>query len=498
MHFDQILTVHAMDMVAQQLGLPEIDQAIISSSLKPSKRRSADLFLLMAHPDWDKWIKNMPAVAEMIPLVCQKLSHKSSGHEVHISSCRPAANPSNSIAISFDRSKTVPLILSLHQNRAGGDTNQPPISDAVTKSGTRGAKVTLITVKTPERGWTSRRIDLVAAAIRRLIGLTAGHEPDLHELVTGTECTVRSEAAAEYDAIRKKLTDGVNEDVAGVEIDASSLLNPDLRSCSFILQPESAVLTAVLTLRRLIPEDDDVQLVLLVHYSQVMVYKRAAAVICLTSAHAPNIRIIPVDPVKCDQDPDEFTDWLKNMLVAQSVSDDNDPDGYGPAVQMDNVLKLFQTCIQFMLLSKKPSDRLTIDQSLIRSYLFVQYNVSRLNALIDEFDSHHSGDGGGQAADHSLLTSDLEWDLVFKHVQQFAAVEAHVAEDPFHSLSDVISFLLSLSGDVSKFYSKTRVLVKDMEHTMPLIAARISLIRIIRSIFIKCLTMLSVQPVDRM
>ena len=434
----------ALDTAADELKLTKIPDSVKLSSLKLSTRRGTDLFLMLLHPDWSDWRPHMPAVAQIILSAFQ---NSNSDAPLHIRRCEAVSNPPHSIAISFDRSKTVPQILLQH-----GDRIQAAKSACISPGAER---MTVASVKTPDRGWTCRRIDIFTATIRHAIGLTRSKTPDLVEIVSGIGVEESSENAAEFETIKKQLPAHFDSETGDVIIDASFLRNQDPQSCSFALHPQSNVIPAIVRLRKSLPTNTQDRLILVVHHSLVTAYRRAIVVLSLTSCSASlatNCTIIPVQQVNCDQDPNEFTDWLKNMIVAQSVSDWSEESGMigdSPAVPMDTVLKLFQTCIQFTLLSKPPHERLSIDHSVIRSYLFVQYNISRLNSLIAQFDSHQPHDSACKA-DLSLLTSDLEWDLVFKHVQQFDGLlkTRHDAEVAFHLL---ISYMGSLCKDLSEY-----------------------------------------------
>lgn len=435
----------ALDMVAEQMGLPVIPDAIKSSSLKLSTKRGADLLLMLTHPDWSEWRNQMPAAAHSLTLACHKIQNNNDKHQLLISACEPVTNPLNSIALTFDRSRSVPQILKRHQDYAALPL---PIS-----SDGKDEKYIVISVKTPDRKWISRRVDILASTVRRAVSLSSGQEADLQEIVSNIDVQEDEKAANVFEGIKLLLPNAQNEQEA-VEIDASSLTNSDLKSCSFILRPQSNVIPAIVRLREiLLPLDSDASIILIAHRSLVSAYRRAVAVLCLTGDYpllSDHISIITVEDVRCDQDPDDFAVWLKNMIIAQSVSEDFGASGDTPVVPMDTVLKLFQTCIQFMLLSKPTDHCLSVDHSSIRGFLFVQYNVSRLHALIEQFEISHP-DHESRQADHSLLTSDLEWDIVFKYVRLFEELEIDAATCASGiAFRDITSYVMPFIRDLSE------------------------------------------------
>lgn len=434
----------SLDVVADQLKLPLIPDLVKQSSLKVCNKRGADLLIMLTHPDWSEWRVHVSAVAGALYVILRHVRvDNNTGRDLHISCCEPASRPSDSIAISFNRSRTVPQILKQHEEMSLSSAI-PPLAAANDK------KFTVISVKTPDRTWICRRIDMFTDTIRHALSMSPPHKPALREIVTPIDHQENDDTAAEFDAITRQLDPCAGSPVGCVQVDCSPLDDAELESCSFSLRPQSNVIPAILRLRPILLTSANHHVILIVHYSLVTAYRRAIAVLSLTTSHtslSQRFTIIPVEQVNCDQDPDEFVDWLKIMIATQSVSDDDGP-GDSPSMDTDTVLTLFQTCIKFVLLARPAEDRLTVDHSPIKGYLSVQYSVSRLNSLIHKFESAHP-DQEAALVDYSLLTTDLEWDLMFRHVQQFDDL-MRAESDAVMAPHKVISFVMSLIRDLSK------------------------------------------------
>ena len=298
----------------------------------------------------------------------------------------------------------------------------------------------IISVKTRARSWTDRRVDAYAGTIVHCLNQTTRKKPVLHEITVDPDST---------------------EDKKNLAMKESSKINGNHES-----------------------------LVIIAHYSYAHVFAVA------TEKHCLNVRsILPVAKVVSEDEPEQMIDWLKNWISTLGYEEDESNNDSGDDHHVDNLLILFQTCVQFALLSRPVDQVLNLnDRHMFRKFIFVQYNISRLNAIIQKFESLGSNDLS--IADFRQLNSDSEWKIVMA-LDELLSLDDDVcySNDYF---CKIIAFLIRLTGEISRFYSSTRVLLERMENTDALIAARVTLITTVRDTVVRLLDLIDVRPVDRM
>lgn len=115
----------------------------------------------------------------------------------------------------------------------------------------------------------------------------------------------------------------------------------------------------------------------------------------------------------------------------------------------------------------------------------VQYSYVRMKNILEKIDSTDSD------IDHSLLTDDYSFELL-KLIQQFGQkiILARNENEP----SVVANYLLDLSKSFNRFYQNNRVKGEERD----IMDARVLLLKILVSVYGKCMDLLNLQKINRM
>ncbi|ESN93392.1 hypothetical protein HELRODRAFT_180921 [Helobdella robusta] len=145
------------------------------------------------------------------------------------------------------------------------------------------------------------------------------------------------------------------------------------------------------------------------------------------------------------------------------------------------------------------------------SGMFVFYNYARISTILDKF-RHHvlefdcTDVPAPDQIDVSLFKVDMEWTLLFQYIVEYPSVlrrclmtddadDNRLMSVQTHKLCQ---FLCGLSACFSKYYSKTKILLVNEKHQWPVMHARISLITIIRNIYLHAFNLLDITPFNRL
>ncbi|XP_038214257.1 DALR anticodon-binding domain-containing protein 3 [Zerene cesonia] len=189
---------------------------------------------------------------------------------------------------------------------------------------------------------------------------------------------------------------------------------------------------------------------------------------------------------------------------------------YGVRVSTDSKWKEFirhlgESAVAFELLQIKPSSPVKIQfdasSGSSKGAAFILYNCARLETIIKTF-NEHVNDGRYptlpkfEDIDFSLLTNEDEWCLIFNYILGFPSllrncVEINESKCDFrpHLLC---SFLSSMVRVFSQYYRKVRILTEARKHLLPVMFARIYMLKSLNDTLKTCLRLLNIKSVSQM
>lgn len=133
---------------------------------------------------------------------------------------------------------------------------------------------------------------------------------------------------------------------------------------------------------------------------------------------------------------------------------------------------------------------------------FVLYNYARLNTILRQFDKKQKegiypplppvGDL------YKLLVEEEEWKLMFNFVLSWPDIVRNSFYITYPNIHLLFSFLSSLALCFSVYYHHHRVLTEPLPHLLPLVFARIHLLKTIETIFLNAFSILDIKPLPSM
>lgn len=208
-----------------------------------------------------------------------------------------------------------------------------------------------------------------------------------------------------------------------------------------------------------------------------------------------------------------FSLRIQQMKDAFIMKYGNDVKGDG---WQENIVQLAKAAIKFELLSTGCRSEVKLDLSTSPSSaggspvdgkggVFVMYNCARLATLFRHFEESISKGvypplPDLEDVDFSLLKQEEEWELLFNYVILFPSVVRETIVGMEKSTAEPIQthkicqFLLSLSNTMSRYYSKTHILIESRSHLMPLMFARLYLMKAIQAVMHDGLSLLGIEP----
>ncbi|XP_075158279.1 uncharacterized protein LOC142231536 [Haematobia irritans] len=137
---------------------------------------------------------------------------------------------------------------------------------------------------------------------------------------------------------------------------------------------------------------------------------------------------------------------------------------------------------------------------------FILYNSARLETLLRTFDERIERRDYGTAPeisdiDWSLLNEEEEWQMVFAYLAGFPDLIERCVEQLDRGICAthlIIRFLNGLVSIFSVYYRRIRILTEKRDQLMPYVYARIYLIRAVREVLNKTLSLLDIEPVEFM
>ncbi|KAF7284289.1 hypothetical protein GWI33_022277 [Rhynchophorus ferrugineus] len=158
--------------------------------------------------------------------------------------------------------------------------------------------------------------------------------------------------------------------------------------------------------------------------------------------------------------------------------------------------KLGVSSVTIELLSNKPHKPIKVmlngSSNVNKGPSFIFYNCARISVLLKEFQrkvdqSIYTQLPNVEEIDVTLLNQPEEWEIYYGYVLQFPILIKNCIKDiekEIFSPQNLITFLSNLSGIFSVYYRRVRILTDPREHLLPLIHARIYLIKTLHQIII--------------
>ncbi|XP_035676780.1 DALR anticodon-binding domain-containing protein 3-like isoform X2 [Branchiostoma floridae] len=194
---------------------------------------------------------------------------------------------------------------------------------------------------------------------------------------------------------------------------------------------------------------------------------------------------------------------------------------YGDAVQgagwEDTITAMTAAAIKFELLFTSCQNIAKLDLSIKESGegpqdnkggAFILYNCARLATLF----KHYQEDVQAgvypdlpdiSSVDLSLLKEEEEWELLFNYILPYpylvqgTIVEVNKTRAKILT-HQVCSFLIALSRDLSSYYRRVRVLLEPRAHLLPVMFARLHLLKGVQQVMHNGLSLLGIQPLAQM
>ncbi|XP_065203118.1 DALR anticodon-binding domain-containing protein 3 [Planococcus citri] len=134
--------------------------------------------------------------------------------------------------------------------------------------------------------------------------------------------------------------------------------------------------------------------------------------------------------------------------------------------------------------------------------VFIMYNYSRLNAIIHEYEERvqkkcYPPLPSVDSVDFGLLKEEKEWIILFNFLLQFPNVVLNAGKDikkGQFSPYILYNFLHNMSRTVSSYYRSTKILLYNRPQLLPLIVARMYLIKAVHQVFTNGLNLLGIKP----
>ncbi|XP_031627651.1 DALR anticodon-binding domain-containing protein 3 [Contarinia nasturtii] len=180
-------------------------------------------------------------------------------------------------------------------------------------------------------------------------------------------------------------------------------------------------------------------------------------------------------------------------------------------VIIDKCQKLGAATVTFDFLKIKHFNTINFEKSMttpstIKGAAFILYNVARLQTLLASFD-HQVARGfydplpKFDQIDFGLLKEEEEWQMFFVYIVGYPnLLERCISGIGTGNIAIhlLCTFLSNLSALFSVYYHRVKILTDNLPQLVPVLYARIYLLKALRSIFLKALAILEIESLDQM
>ncbi|XP_041347601.1 DALR anticodon-binding domain-containing protein 3-like isoform X2 [Gigantopelta aegis] len=210
-------------------------------------------------------------------------------------------------------------------------------------------------------------------------------------------------------------------------------------------------------------------------------------------------------------------DFIRLRLQqVKQLSDQKYGDDRGSAWE-STLMTLTAAAIKFEMLNTACKNRLKLDVSQhadggpgaeTRAGLFVIYNCARLATLFRHFQQEVQKGVYPELpsidnVNFDLLREEEEWVLLFNYISVYPDVVLNSVEEIGPLKTDIyakihthkiVNFLISLSRSLSSYYGRILILGEGKQHLLPVMFARLYLMKAIHQVLMNGLLLLEIQP----
>ncbi|KAL7745194.1 hypothetical protein ACLKA6_008245 [Drosophila palustris] len=137
---------------------------------------------------------------------------------------------------------------------------------------------------------------------------------------------------------------------------------------------------------------------------------------------------------------------------------------------------------------------------------YILYNSARLETLLRTFNAQVNAGVYEplpplETIDLSLLEDELDWQLIYGYLLSFpeliesTLLQLQLGQCAVHLL---VRYIVNLASLFSRYYRNKQILVQKRSNLMPVLYARIYLVKAVRQVLNSALALLGIQPVDYM
>ncbi|XP_026752969.2 DALR anticodon-binding domain-containing protein 3 [Galleria mellonella] len=190
---------------------------------------------------------------------------------------------------------------------------------------------------------------------------------------------------------------------------------------------------------------------------------------------------------------------------------------YGVRVSTDTKWKEFishlgESAVVFELLQIKPNSAVKINfdcssTGSSKGAAFILYNCARLETILRTYndkviEGSYPALPKYEDVDLSLLTQEDEWCLIFNYILGFPSLIANCVEINEKNCEFrphlICNFLCSMVRVFSQYYRRVRILTEPRKHMLPVMFARIYMLKTINDTLKTCLHILNIKSVSQM
>ncbi|KAJ0183104.1 hypothetical protein K1T71_001080 [Dendrolimus kikuchii] len=176
------------------------------------------------------------------------------------------------------------------------------------------------------------------------------------------------------------------------------------------------------------------------------------------------------------------------------------------------IVHLGESAVKFELLQIKPNSAIKINfdcssTGSSKGASFILYNCARLETIIRTYNEKvnvgtYPPLPDFKDTDFTLLSQEDEWCLIFNFILGLPSLLENCVEINDKSIEIrphlICTYLCSMVRVFSQYYRRTRILMEPRKHLLPVIFARMHMLKILNDTLKSCLNILSIKSVNQM
>ncbi|XP_023725854.1 DALR anticodon-binding domain-containing protein 3 [Cryptotermes secundus] len=147
-----------------------------------------------------------------------------------------------------------------------------------------------------------------------------------------------------------------------------------------------------------------------------------------------------------------------------------------------------------------------IQESSNKGAVFILYNCARLATILRQFEEkvqlgYYPQLIPYEEVDFLLLSKDEEWDLMFSYLLSYPSMLQSSVQNVEHGKVAphlVCSFVMAMCSCFSVYYRRVRILTESRNQLLPVMFARLYLLRSVQQVLHNALSLLGIRPVVHM